>query len=574
MVKRALNLLNREFGSINQAAIILGSFTLLSQILGLIRDRTFAHFLGTSSTLDVYYAAFRIPDFIFVSVASLASVTVILPFLTEKLGVGKDGELNGKGEKARKFLNDTFTVFLVFMIVASVITFILMPHLVKFVAPGFSTSELSDLIAISRIMLLSPIFLGLSNLFGSVTQMFKKFFVFALSPIFYNLGILIGVLFFYPIFGIAGLAYGVVLGAFAHMIIQFPVLARHDFLPQISKRIIWKDLKEMVITSFPRTIGLSLGSISLIVIVAIASKIGEGSISVFQFALHLQSVPLGIIGISYSVAAFPTLAKLFSGKKIEEFISYIALAARQIIFWSLPVMFLFIVLRAQIVRVVLGTGAFSWQDTRLTAASLALFAVSVSAQSLVLLFTRGYYAAGNTKKPLFINLFATALTIISAYGLVYIFKTNDTFRFFFESLLRLEGIKNGEIVMLPLAYSLGAILNSFLLWLSFKSDFKVWDSKDSFLLRSFFQSFAGAFFAGFVAYGFLSLFAKVFNINTFWGILGQGFFSGFLGICTGYVILKVLKNEQVEQIEKALHKKRFWKAEVTKGGDGDLHTLS
>ena len=571
MVKKALNLLNREFGNINQAAIILGTFTLLSQILGLIRDRTFAHFLGTSSTIDIYYAAFRVPDFIFVSVASLASVTVILPFLTEKLGVREDGELNGKSEKARKFLNDTFTVFLVFMVVASAIAFVLMPYLVELVAPGFTAGESKDLITISRIMLLSPIFLGLSNLFGSVTQMFKKFFVFALSPIFYNLGILIGVIFFYPIFGIAGLAYGVVLGAFVHMIIQFPVLVRHDFLPQISRKIIWKDLKEMVITSFPRTIGLSLGSISLIVIVAIASQIGEGSISVFQYALHLQSVPLGIIGISYSVAAFPTLAKLFSADKIKEFISYITLAARQIIFWSLPVMFLFIVLRAQIVRVILGTGAFSWQDTRLTAASLALFAVSVSAQSLVLLFTRGYYAAGNTKKPLFINLFSTALTVVSAYGLVYIFKTNDTFRFFFESLLRIENIKNTELVMLPLAYSLGAILNSFLLWLSFKSDFKVWESKDSFLLRSFFQSFAGSFFAGFVAYGFLSIFTKVFNINTFLGILGQGFLSGILGLCVWYVILKVLKNEQIGQIEKTIKIKKFWKTSVIKESEEELH---
>lgn len=568
MVKRVFNLLNREFHNINQAAIILGFFTLLSQILGLVRDRMFAHILGPSASLDVYYAAFRVPDFIFVSVASLASVTVLLPFLVEKLGVKEDGELNGNSEKAKKFLNDTFTVFLLAMIFVSVLAFIFMPYLVKMVAPGFTELEFKELISLSRVMVLSPIFLGLSNLFGSVTQMFKKFFVFALSPIFYNIGIILGIVLFYPIMGVLGLAVGVVLGAFMHMVIQFPVLIRHGFFPKISKSINWQDLKEMIMTSLPRTIGLSLSTISLIAIVAIASLIGEGSISIFQFSLNLQNVPLGIIGISYSVAAFPTLARYFSLNNLKDFVGHIAVAARQIIFWSLPVMFLFIVLRAQIVRVILGTGNFTWDDTRLTAASLALFAVSISAQSLILLFTRGYYAAGNTKRPLYINIFSTAVTIGLSFLFVRIFNQNEFFRFFFESILRIEDIKGAQIVMLPLAYSIGSILNALLLWAFFKNDFKVKDKEDSFLLVSFFQSFAGAFFAGFTAYQLLSVFDNFLNINTFWGILGQGFFSGIIGIVVWYIVLKALENKQVIEIENILKKKRFWKnGNAVRSGD-------
>lgn len=574
MVTKVFNLLNREFKNINRAAIILGGFTLLSQILGLFRDRFFAHVLGPSASLDVYYAAFKIPDFIFMSVASLASVTVILPYLVEKLGVKEDGELNGNSARAKKFLNDTFTVFLFAMIFVSILALIFMPFLVKLVAPGFTGAELKDLIVLSRIMVLSPIFLGLSNLFGSVTQMFKKFFVFALSPVFYNLGIIVGVIFFYPTFGLVGLAFGVVLGALMHMLIQFPVLAKHDFLPKISFKISWKDLKEMIMVSLPRTIGLSLSTLSLIAIVAIASLIGEGSISIFQFSLNLQNVPLGIIGISYSVAAFPTLARFFSSHNMGDFISYITLAARQIIFWSLPVMFLFIVLRAQIVRVILGTGNFSWEDTRLTAASLALFAISISAQSLILLFTRGYYAAGNTKRPLYINLISTLLTITCAFWFVHLFKSNDAVKYFFESLLRIEGLVHSEIVMLPLAYSLGAILNAFLLWLFFKIDFKVMKHGGSFLLKSFFQSFGAAFFIGYVAYMSLDVFDNFLDITTFSGILGQGFFSGLIGLFSGYVVLKVLKNEQISEIEKVLSIKRFWKTPVVKGSDSDLHPLS
>lgn len=178
MVSRIINLLNREFRNINQAAIILGFFTLVSQILAMFRDRMFAHYLGPSATLDVYYASFKIPDLLFVSVASLASITVLLPFLVEKIGVNEKGELNGGSASARKLLHDIFTVFLLVMIGVSVIAFIFMPELVKLIAPGFNALELKELTGISRIMLLSPILLGLSNLFGSVTQMFKKFFRF------------------------------------------------------------------------------------------------------------------------------------------------------------------------------------------------------------------------------------------------------------------------------------------------------------------------------------------------------------------------------------------------------------
>jgi putative peptidoglycan lipid II flippase len=574
MVKKVFNLLNREFKNINQAAIILGTFTLLSQILGLIRDRSFAHFLGPSSSLDVYYAAFKIPDFIFMSVASLASVTVMLPFLVDKLGVREDGELNGNSESAKRFLSQTFSIFLYVMVFVSALAFLFMPKLVVFVAPGFNPLETKELIMLSRVMVLSPIFLGLSNLFGSVTQMFKKFFVFALSPVFYNIGIILGVVLLYPIFGLAGLAYGVILGALMHLFIQIPVIIKQGFLPKLLLKINFKELGEMVRISLPRTIGLSLSTISLIAIIAIASKIGTGSISIFQFSLNLQNVPLGIIGISYSVAAFPTLARFFSSDNIKEFVAYISLAARQIIFWSLPVMFLFIVLRAQIVRVVLGTGNFSWEDTRLVAASLALFAISITAQSLILLFTRGYYAAANTKKPLYINLFSTAVTIFCAFYFVDLFVSTPGIRYFFESLLRIENIKHTEIVMLPLAYSFGSILNAFLLWFNFKKDFSVKNYKETFVAKSFFQSFAAAFFVGDITYVCLGLLDDVFNINTFWGILGQGLFSGLIGLFAGYVVLKVLHNDQIKQIETALKTKRFWRANVVRENEDELHTLS
>jgi len=169
MVNKVLNILSREFSGLHQAAFLLGTFALLSQVLALVRDRIFAHSFGASATLDVYYAAFRIPDLLFAGVASLVSVTVLIPFLVKKI--------EGNRNDAKKFLSDIFTSFLSFIAIISVILFFAIPWLSSILFPGFSSAQQSSLVALTRILLFSPIILGLSNLFGSVTQTFRKFFI-------------------------------------------------------------------------------------------------------------------------------------------------------------------------------------------------------------------------------------------------------------------------------------------------------------------------------------------------------------------------------------------------------------
>jgi len=410
MVSKIFKLLNRQSQGINEAALLLGLFTFVSQLLGLIRDRFLATYLGAGQHLDVYYAAFKIPDFLYVSVATLAAITVLLPYLSEKYGTGdKEGHDN-----AKKFLDQVFTALLIFLVGLSIILFILMPWLAKLVAPGFDAAALKTLTGLSRIMLIQPIIIGISNMLGSVTQMFKKFFVSALSPVFYNIGIILGIVFLYPIFGLTGLAYGVILGAILHLAIQIPVLIQSGFVPNLTKNISFSEIKSIVLTSIPRTIGLSMSAFTALVLTSIASLLGTGSISIFNLTNNMLNVPIGIVGISYSVASFPTLVKFWNGNNRIEFARHILDATRKIIFWSVPITVLFVVLRAQIVRVILGSHAFSWNDTRLAAAALALFVIGLVAQSLVHLFVRGYYAAGNTKKPLIMYCAGAAVTIILA----------------------------------------------------------------------------------------------------------------------------------------------------------------
>jgi putative peptidoglycan lipid II flippase len=554
MVKRIFSFLNKESNGINEAALLLGIFAFISQILGLVRDRLLAYIVGPGATLDVYYAAFRIPDFLYISIASLASITVLMPFMMDKINKNNDNN-----KEAHNFLSNVFSVYMLFMFLSSLIVAIFMPYIARYIAPGFTDIQISLLVTVSRIMLLSPIFIGLSNLIGTVTQLFRNFFIFALSPIFYSLGILFGIICFYPIFGIYGLAYGVVLGAFMHLLIQVPFVLNNKLFPKFIIKINWSEIWQVVKSSLPRTITLSCNSLAFIFLISLASTLKAGSISLFTFSFNLQSVPVGIIGISYSVAAFPILIRSFSNKDMEGFMGHIFLATRQIIFWSLPIIALFVVLRAQIVRVILGSNTFSWSDTRLTAAAVGLFVISLVTQGLVLLYVRGYYAAGNTKKPLLVNVFSSFMVVIFAYLFIFIFKNYPNILSSLEIILRVQNVPGTIMLALPIAYALGSILNFFLIWFLFKKDFL----KGSHLKigNTFRDSLISALSMGFVSYISLSFFDNIFNINTGLGIFLQGFISGILGIIFGIIILFLLKNKELKDLLSTLNKK-FWRKNV------------
>jgi putative peptidoglycan lipid II flippase len=366
-----------------------------------------------------------------------------------------------------------------------------------------------------------------------------------------------------PVFGIYGLALGVVIGAFLHFAIQIPVIIKHGFSPKLVRRIDWTMIREVTSVSLPRTITLSLGSLTLIAIVALASMVDEGSISIFTFAYNLETVPLNIIGVSYSIAAFPVLAQAFARGNVDRFIGHTISTARQIIFWSLPLTVFFIVIRAQIVRVILGSGRFSWSDTRLTAAALALFAVSIVTQGLVLLFVRAYYAAGKTRRPLIVNLIASVFTITLSFILVKLYVFSPNMRYFIESLLRVDKTAQSTILMLPLAYTIGSLINFFALWYLYRRDFL--RGKRAQLQGVFFQSLVGAFALGISAYGTLALLGPIFGLSTFWGVFGQGFIAGVVGILVCTFVLLRLGNPEIKTVLATLRHKLWGTASVTPG---------
>ncbi|MSR78775.1 MAG: murein biosynthesis integral membrane protein MurJ [Candidatus Taylorbacteria bacterium] len=559
MVKRVLNILNREISGLHEAAYLLGIFAIGSQILALLRDRIFAYTFGASRTLDLYYAAFRIPDLIFVSIASMVSVSVLVPFFIEKL---KSNDGRGK-----RFIDNSFSVFFVAIVLVSTIVFFLIPYLVPYLLPGFD-SEITKgyVVVLARIMLLSPIFLGISNFFASITQIYNRFFIYAISPILYNVGIIVGALVFYPMWGVSGLAWGVVLGAFMHAAVQVPFIREKRLFPVLSFPLDFSSMKRIVLVSLPRTLALSANQISTFFLVALASVMGAGSIAVFSFSWNLQSVPLSIIGASYASAAFPALSRYIAQGQRDKFLADMISSARHIIFWSLPMMALFVVLRAQIVRTILGSGNFSWTDTRLTAACLAVFILSVVPQSLLLLFMRGYYALGKTSKPLIINVVSSIFIILFGYVGLRLYEVQPNFHYFLESLFKVDNLSGSIVLILPLAYTLGTTVNALWHWLSFEYDFGGFSRAVS---RTLFASFSASVIIGYVAHLFLAIFDDVFNINTLAGIFFQGFFSGIIGITVGILVLLLLKNQEIKDVWSTLHRK-IWKAKVVGTDSSDV----
>ncbi|MEX0672762.1 MAG: lipid II flippase MurJ [Candidatus Paceibacterota bacterium] len=560
MVTKLIQFIHREVAGIHQAAYVLGVFALSSQLLGLLRDRLLAGLFGASRTLDVYYAAFRIPDLLFLTVASIVSLSVLLPFFVERLERDR--------ETAKIFLDRVFSIFFLTVSVLSIVAFFAMPYVLPLIFPGFAGSDLAQAISLSRLLLLSPILLGISNLLAAVTQAHQRFLLYAISPLLYNLGIIAGgiAVFFEPSLGITGVVYGVLFGAVLHLVVQVPFVISKGFLPRFTFSWNTPEIWRVLFYSAPRRIALSINHIAIIFLISIASLMAEGSIAIFQFSFNLQSVSLSIIGASYSVAAFPALTRLFAKGDMQTFLQQFTTAARHIVFWALPLTALFIVLRAQIVRTILGSGSFDWADTRLTAAALALFIISLVFQALMLLFVRGYFAVGNTRTPFLINITSGAVMVVSAFGLWYLFEASVLFRTVLGTALRVTDLDGIIVLVLPLAYTLGFLLNGVLLWFWFERDF---GHSLKGVFSSFWQSLAGAVLTGLTAYGSLQVLSGFFDLNTFLGIFLQGACAGLVGASAGLGVLWLLGSSELNELWSSLSR-RFGRKNVVASGTDTL----
>ncbi|MCA9357609.1 oligosaccharide flippase family protein, partial [Candidatus Kaiserbacteria bacterium] len=527
-------------------AYILALFAIGSQILAVVRDRLLAHTFGAGTDLDLYYAAFRIPDLLFVLFASVLSIYVLLPFVN--CYTENEGSAAG-----RRVLSQVYTLFLIVYVVVAGGLALAAPWYVPHVFPGFNEQS-GELVTLLRILLLQPFLLGISSLCGVVTQINHRFILYALSPLLYNLGIILGISALYPLYGLVGLGVGVVIGAIGHLIIQVPFVANTKYAFSLVRSIEWPVIRSILAVSIPRALTLSVNQLVLLVLISLASVMTVGSVSVFQFAFNLQSVPLAIIGMSYSVAAFPTLSNLYSKKDHQGFNRQLLTALRHIIFWSIPIIGLVIVLRAQIVRVLLGSGQFDWGDTRLTAAMLAIFVVSLVAQAILLLLVRAFYAGGRTALPLFVVLFSGSVSVALGFIFRNLYAEHTVWQEYLNALFRLQDVPGAEVFVLALAFVLGQFIQLIILMVISVWSFGIsYRSLVPLVLQAGVASCAGAI----SSYITLAFVVDGVNQNTFIGISLQGLTAGLVGLWAIILTYLVTKSPEIHEIHRSFKAKIF-----------------
>ncbi|OGG55731.1 hypothetical protein A3D71_00780 [Candidatus Kaiserbacteria bacterium RIFCSPHIGHO2_02_FULL_55_20] len=538
MVNRALRFLSYEVRGLHSAVYVIALSSLLSSLLALLRDRLLAHEFGASATLDIYYAAFRIPDLIFVGTGALVSVYILIPALARR-----------SIQEQHAYIDTVLIGFSAIAVAVSTVAALLAPAILSALFPEITAAGHSEtLVGLTRLMLLQPIFLGLSNIFGAITQIRQRYALYSLSPLLYNVGIIFGILVFYPLWGLTGLALGVVFGAFMHVGIQLPSVLSDGFLRAVPSRFKAGDFMQTVAISIPRALTLSMNQISFIGLTVLAGMLVPGSIAVFMFAFNLQAVPLAIIGASYSVAAFPILAAAVARGDRAAFIEHIANAARLVVFWSLPATALIIVLRAHIVRVILGSGAFDWTDTRLTAAVLALLSLSLTAQGVTFLLVRGYYAAGRTFAPFLVALGSAVATVSLGAVLLGVFENRFVLDIA-QGLLRVVGVPGSTILALAFASTSVSILSMVVLVVHFERRFSGFLSR---VWRAWAQSAVAALGAGAGAYGVLVAVGPITLISTTATIFVRGFAAGLFGIIVAGLVYALLGSREFAEIVEVI----------------------
>jgi len=536
------HIFNSQTKTVTFAAILLAGSTLISRLLGLIRDRLLAGTFGAGSELDVYFAAFRIPDFIYGILITGGVTAAFLPVFSEYFKKNR--------EEGWKLTNNVLNCFLVLLILTCGVLAVFTPLLTKFIVPGFSEENRSLAVSLTRIMFLSPILLGISSIFSGVLHYFSRFLAYSIAPILYNLGIIFGILFFVPIFSLWGLAYGVILGAALHWFIQIPAAKNSGFkyLPLFNFK--YPGLIKIFKLMIPRTIGAAAYHINLIVITAIASTLAAGSIAIFNFSNNLQYFPIGLVGASFAVAAFPALSRAWANGAREQFLKNFSSVFRQILFLIIPASILMFLLRAQIVRLILGTGQFGWLETRLTAASLGLFCLGVFAFTFVPFLARAFYSFQDTKTPVAIGLSSMALNIALCFLLVWLLTFPNAFQEFMINSLKLQGIESIAVIGLPLALSISGIFQ-FILLLAYLRK-KVGDIRLKEIWRSAKKIFFATVLSGIFTYLILHLAAKFVDMETFFGVLTQAVSAGIVGILVYILAAFLLKSPEIKTIKSSI----------------------
>ena len=525
-----LNKLEHDF-HLGTATVIIAVLTLLSRLTGFLRDLLLASQLGLSNQTDIYFTAFRIPDLIYNFLILGTLSAAFIPVFTSYYIKDK--------KEAWQITNSILNIAVLIMGGIALIMFIFAGPLMKLVAPGFSEADLSQTVDLTRILLISPIIFTISSVFSSTLLSLKKFIWVNTAPLLYNAGIVFGILVLLPKWGLKGLAIGVIIGAILHVLIQLPQVINLGW--GWSPVFIWKHkgVKKIIALVIPRILGLDISYVNLVIVSIIGSTLATGTIAAFNFANNIQAVPLGVFALSTTLAVFPVLSEQFAKKQLTSFITSFNNAFVRILYLVLPISVLMLLLRAHLVRLLLGYGECDWTCTITTFDALGILSLSLIAQSLVPLLSRAFYARQNTKLPVYIGLFSIALNALLSYYLSF-------------------GL---GIVGVTLGFVLASFVQLGLLMLYLHRDLKrdlknqnIVRESDYYIASNTGKILIACFVTAVIAYITLFLLARVLDTHTVIGIFLQAGIATFVSGVVYLVITAKFKLPDAVRIKTALEK--------------------
>ena len=397
-------------GSLARAGLIVSSAFLVSRVLGYVRVIVIANAFRPAE-LDAFFAAFRIPDLIFQLVAAGALSSALIPIVSALFTTNEQ-------QRAWRVVSTVINLMLIGLLVLGVGLFILAPVIVPNITPGFEGAKLDRTIELTRIMLLSPIFLAMGAVATSVLNAGGRFAASAIAPVVYNLAIIGGALILGPSLGVEGLALSVVLGSLGHLLVQVRPLAVMGF--RYTPRIDAADpqARKALILMAPRAIGLGVTQITFIVVTALASQLGEGAVTVFSLAFALLQIPLGIIGVPLGIVVLPSLSREAAIGRETAFASLLTRALRLLVYVMVPIAVLTAVIRQPIVELLFGGGKIGPADLDLIAVTLVGFMIGLTAHALIAVLARAFYARQDTATPVAAAVGAVAVNCTLAVVLV------------------------------------------------------------------------------------------------------------------------------------------------------------
>lgn len=409
LIKKGQKIFSSQQNSVLSAATLIMVMIVASRLLGLVRQRVLANYFSVEE-LSLFFAAFRLPDTIFEVLVFGTFSSAFIPVFSK---VAKKNE-----KLAWNLASSVLNLGIIFFIFLALFFSFFADSLYFLITPGFSSDQHRQIVYLSRYLFLAQGFFVMSYVLTGVLESLKRFLIPALAPIFYNLGIILGVVVFFESFGLMAPAFGVVVGASLHFLVQYPLAHSLGFRFRlgISDK---ENIRKIKNLAWPKFLEVSFLQVSKFAELFFSSLVSPAAYAYYTFGNTLQLLPVSLIGTSISKAILPILAE--KNEEKEAFGITLWKAFNEMVFLVLPIASILIVLRIPIVRLVYGTDIFDWEATVQTGMVLSTFALGVVFQATSSLLSRAFYALHNTKTPVSVSILSIFLTTVFDFIFIYIF---------------------------------------------------------------------------------------------------------------------------------------------------------